>query len=163
MKVEIVPIAEKYIEGFYHCLDAVARERKYLAFLAAPPLDSVRSFVQSNLERGVLQFVALIEGEVVGWIDISPKYFEGFKHSGELGMGVYAAHRGQGIGTQLMEAALGAAKEKGLERVELEVYQSNAPAIKMYEKFGFETEGLKQKARKLDGEYEHIVFMALFL
>lgn len=38
MKFNIVPIEEKHIEGFWHALDNVARERKYLAFLEGPPI-----------------------------------------------------------------------------------------------------------------------------
>lgn len=163
MDVKIVPMADEYIPGFYRCLDAVARERKYLAFLAAPPFEAVRSYVLSNPERNVLQFVALADGEVVGWIDITPQSFEGFTHSGELGMGVHKEHRGRGIGSQLIEKALRAAQEAGLERVELEVYESNTPAVRLYEKYGFETEGLKKKARKLDGQYDNIVLIALIL
>ena len=46
--VLICPIAEEYIEGFHRCLDNVARERRYLGFLQAPPLESTRGFVLSN-------------------------------------------------------------------------------------------------------------------
>lgn len=55
------------------------------------------------------------------------------------------------------------AKGMGLERVELEVFASNAPAIALYEKMGFVTEGVKKRARKLDGLYDDVVQMALFL
>ena len=51
----------------------------------------------------------------------------------------------------------------GLERIELEVFVSNAAAIKLYEKAGFVVEGVKKKGRKLDGEYDDLVEMALFI
>jgi hypothetical protein len=38
MAVQIVPIEVKHIESFRRALDQVARERKYLAMLEAPPL-----------------------------------------------------------------------------------------------------------------------------
>jgi len=50
-----------------------------------------------------------------------------------------------------------------LERIELEVFASNAPAIKLYEKVGFVVEGVKQKARKLDDIYDDLIEMALFI
>ena len=77
-------------------------------------------------------------------------------------MGVHKDYRGQGIGTRLLGATLDAAEKYGLERVELEVYTSNTRAIRLYEKRGFITEGVKKKARKLDGKYYDIQVMALF-
>jgi len=78
-------------------------------------------------------------------------------------MGVHKDYRGQGLGTGLLDTTLDAAKEFGIERVELEVYTSNIRAIRLYDKFGFVHEGIKTKARKLDGEYYDIKVMALFI
>jgi ribosomal protein S18 acetylase RimI-like enzyme len=161
--VQIVPIAEEYIESYHRCLDSVARERRYLAFVQAPPLESTRRFVLSNIANGVPQFLALRGKEVVGWCDISPMRFEGFTHCGRLGMGVRKDFRRLGIGTRLIERTISEAKEKGLERIELEVLASNTLAIKLYEKMGFVVEGVKKKTRKLGGAYDDLVEMALFI
>ena len=53
MPVDIVPIEEGHIEGFHRTLDFVARERRYLAFLEAPPLESTRAFVLGNINAAV--------------------------------------------------------------------------------------------------------------
>jgi ribosomal protein S18 acetylase RimI-like enzyme len=161
--IEILPIAKEYIEGFHHCLDSVARERRHLAFVQAPPLESVRHFVLSNIARNMPQFVALSGDEVVGWCDISPMELEGFTHCGELGMGVRKDLRRLGIGTRLLEYTIGRAREMGLERIELEVFTSNTAAIRLYEKAGFVVEGVKKKGRCLDGEYDDVVLMTLFI
>jgi len=162
--VEVVPIAEKYIEGFHACLDSVARERVYLAFLKAPPLASTRAFVRSNIAQGVLQFIAVTGDErVVGWCDIASKTLKGFTHVGRLGMGVHRDFRGRGIGRRLLVASLEMAKQNGLERVELEVFASNLPAIQLYEKAGFVVEGVQNKARTLDDTYEDRVHGAPIL
>jgi RimJ/RimL family protein N-acetyltransferase len=50
-----------------------------------------------------------------------------------------------------------------LERIELEVYGSNESAIRFYERTGFVVEGVKKKGRKLDGEYDDLVQMAVFI
>lgn len=162
-RVQILPIAQEHIEGYHQCLDSVARERLYLALVQAPPLDSSRGFVLSNIAGGVPQFVAVIDGEVVGWCDISPLRHVAFQHRGELGMGVHKRYRGLGIGQQLIARTIEKAKEKGLERIELEVFASNVPARKLYEKMGFVTEGVKKKARKMDGNYDDVVEMVLFV
>ncbi len=161
--VQVVPISEEYIESFHKCLDSVARERRYLGFIKAPSLELTREFVLSNISKKIPQYVAVEVGRVVGWCDIAPNKGEGFTHCGTLGMGVLHDYRGQGYGTRLMEDAILAAKESGIERVELEVYDSNVQAIRLYEKRGFVHEGLKKKARKLDGKYDDILLMALFI
>jgi ribosomal protein S18 acetylase RimI-like enzyme len=165
--IQIVPIAEEHIEGFYRCLDAVARERRYLALVQAPALESVRQSVLSGIENAVIRLVALSkEGDqvrVVGWCDISPMTREGFTHCGRLGMGVHQDFRRRGIGRKLIDQAICRAKELGLERIELEVFASNTPAIKLYERLGFVVEGVKKKARKLDGVYDDMIQMALFI
>ena len=70
--VEIVPIAPEHVESFHRALDFVARERRYLSFLEAPPLESARAFVLEMISHGHPQWVALSTGEVVGWCDVTP-------------------------------------------------------------------------------------------
>lgn len=161
--VQILPISEELIESLHRALDSVARERSHLAMLEAPPLDAFRAVVLVNLARGIPEFVALDGDRVVGWCMISLYNREVFEHRGTLGMGVVKAYRRMGIGQRLMTHALQKAKDMGLERIELEVFSANTPAICLYEKMGFVTEGVKVKARKLDGAYDDLLEMALFL
>jgi len=70
--IRIVPMAAEHIESFRECLDAVAKERRYLALTGAPPPDAVREFMRSAIARRVPQFVALDGQLVIGWCDILP-------------------------------------------------------------------------------------------
>ncbi len=161
--VQILPIAEEHIESLHRALDSVARERLYLALQGAPPLETLRAVILTNLARGIPEFVAIDRDQVVGWCQISLFNREVFEHRGTLGMGVVKAYRRMGIGQRLMTHALQKAIDMGLERVELEVFSSNGPAVALYKKMGFVTEGVKVKARKLDCKYDDVVQMALFL
>ena len=100
---------------------------------------------------------------IVGWCDITPRQRHGSEHVGTLGMGVVASCRGQGVGSRLLQHTLDAARKLGLERIELEVFASNRDAIAFYERHGFQHEGRKTKARKLDGEYDDELMMAMML
>ena len=102
--VEIGPIADEHIESFHKTLDVVARERRYLAFLEAPPLESTRAFIRNNIAHGFPQFVATLEGEVVGWCDVTPKSRPIYAHCGVLGMGLLPRFRGQGFGQEAHHA-----------------------------------------------------------
>jgi RimJ/RimL family protein N-acetyltransferase len=160
--VRIVPTAEFHIPGLHAALDQVAKERRYLAFLSAPPLGATREFIRALIGGAGVQVVAVTEDErVVGWCDIIRMPLEGFDHTGRLGMGLLAPYRGQGIGRRLALAAIEAARAAGMERIELEVLGSNVNAIRLYEKLGFVHEGVKRRARKLDGAWDDNVLMAL--
>ncbi|MDH3211887.1 MAG: GNAT family N-acetyltransferase [Myxococcales bacterium] len=159
-EITVRPIADEDVPSFHLCLDAVARERRFLAMVEAPPLEALREFVASGRERGAVQFVATSDGGVVGWCDVSPIPFEGCRHCGTLGMGVLTGHRRRGTGRRLLESTLREAERCGITRVELEVFASNRAAIRLYEAFGFEHEGRKHRAREIDGVAEDLVCMA---
>lgn len=149
------------VEGFWHALDSVARERRYLIFTQAPPLEETLRFVSDLIEKRGSCFWALQDGEVVGWCDIVRHGHPGRTHAGCLGMGVVAAHREKGLGRRLLEATIADAFAKGLERIELEVFAGNLAAQRLYLSAGFVEEGRKRAARFLDGAYEDIILMAL--
>ena len=141
----------------------MARERRHLAFLEAPPLEGTREFIRSLLTGGGVHVVAVDENDsVVGWCDIVRDLRVGFRHTGRLGMGLLSDFRGKGLGAKLATTAIERGWDSGLERIELDVFASNARAIALYQKLGFSWEGVKRKARKLDDDtYDDIVFMAL--
>ena len=159
--VTIVPIAAQHIESFHAALDSVAREKKYLTMLEAPPLLKTHDFVLDMIKQGNPQVVAIYENEVVGWCDISRHYFPSHAHRGSLGMGIITPYRGQGLGRKLIETALASARQANFKRIELSVYANNLPAIALYEKVGFAREGVVHCAARIDGKYLDAINMAL--
>jgi RimJ/RimL family protein N-acetyltransferase len=159
-RYRIVPIAEEHIESFREALDGVAREKRYLFFLEAPPLEHMKAFVGGNISKGNPQYVALEGDRVVAWCDILPVFPATRAHCGTLGIGVIAARRGRGIGTALLTATLERAQAIGLKRVELAVREGNPRAASLYERLGFVHEGVQKSAVKVDGEYEDLLLMA---
>ena len=161
MPIEIVPIREEHIESFRAALDAVARERAYLSFLEAPPIESVRTFVRTNIARGHPQLVAVEGARVVGWCDVTPQSRPSMRHCGVLGMGLLPDWRGRGLGERLMRRALEASRAFGFARVELTVRDDNSRAVALYSKLGFQLEGRKRRAVQVDGAYYDLLAMAL--
>lgn len=159
MNIRIVQIAEPHIAAFHRALDLVARERKYLAFLEAPPLDETRSFIMNNIAKNNVQLVALAGDELVGWADVLPNNRPVHAHVGALGIGVVPGFRGKGIGAGLMQRALQEGRKRFV-RIELTVRAENARAIALYEKFGFNREGICRDALFVDGGYEDLIMMA---
>ncbi len=147
--------------GLSRCVDAVARERRYLAAVCGFSEDETRTFIRNLVDNGGVQILALDAGAVVGWCDVSPMPFEGMRHVGRLGMGLLPAHRGQGLGKRLLRETVDRAFATGLRRIELDVFASNQTALRLYQQAGFVTEGRKRQARILDCTEEDIVIMGL--
>jgi RimJ/RimL family protein N-acetyltransferase len=160
MGIEIAPIAAEHVDGFHRALDAVARERRYLAFLEAPPLDGTRQFVLENIAKGHPQFVALADGQVIGWCDVLPKGAPVHAHVGILGMGLVPRFRGKGYGAKLIDVALREAQRFGFIRIELNVHADNRSAIRLYERVGFKSEGVLRDAVLIDGQFKDLIIMA---
>lgn len=161
MNIVIQPASLDLADSFRQALDVVAREHCYLIFLEAPPLESTRNFISQVLAKGWSQFYAVRAGQVVGWCDVVRDERPGRTHVGRLGIGLLPEYRGQKIGPRLLAATIADAFEKGLARIELEVFAANARAIALYKKFGFVEEGRKRQARCLDGVPEDSLCMAL--
>ncbi|MGD8967214.1 MAG: GNAT family N-acetyltransferase [Anaerolineae bacterium] len=112
--------------------------------------------------QGLFRLVACVEDEVVGTLGLRtfpdrPRR----RHVGQIGMAVRDDWQGKGIGTALMEAALDLAdKWLNLTRLELTVFRDNAAAIKLYQKFGFATEGALVHYAFRDGQYVDCLTMA---
>jgi putative acetyltransferase len=83
------------------------------------------------------------------------------RHVGGIGISVTEAWQGKGVGKALMQAAIDLAdKWLNLTRLELEVYADNEAAIRLYERFGFEREGVMRQHAFRDGRYCDSIMMA---
>ena len=100
-------------------------------------------------------FVAVLEdGTVIGSAGLQVCTNPRMRHVGTVGLYVHADYQNQGVGTALMEAMLDLADNwLMLVRVELEVFADNQRAIHLYEKLGFEKEGLLRMATVRGGRY----------
>jgi ribosomal protein S18 acetylase RimI-like enzyme len=144
-------------------INRVASEKWFLATVHFSE-DEVRSFMERSVESAMPHVVACHGDDIVGWCDVLPgNAANGFGHVGRLGMGVIREWRRQGVGRRLLQACLREAQASGLEKIELEVYPENSPAVRLYESFGFAREGQRVGARKLDGRYQDILLMALWV
>jgi ribosomal protein S18 acetylase RimI-like enzyme len=162
MNCIVRPITEADIPEFHRVLDVVAREKKYLSFVEAPPLDSAAAFVRTNVKEDYPQFVAEADGKLVGWCDIIPaKAHTVHSHSGVLGIGIVPEFRGKGLGRKLMTATIDKARARGLTRIELSARADNKNAIELYKKLGFVIEGTKRNAVIVDGAYGDLILMSL--
>ena len=97
--------------------------------------------------------VAEEAGEICGYIGMYHALDEG-----EItNVGVAPGKQNQGIGYELVQAALSMAKQQGITQVVLEVRVSNASAIHLYEKCGFVNCGIRKGFYELPKEDAYIM------
>ncbi|HEX6711770.1 MAG TPA: GNAT family N-acetyltransferase [Thermoleophilaceae bacterium] len=110
--------------------------------------------------------VVEIDGRVAGYGKIEhPTELPASEHVWHVtGLAVDPALEGRGAGHALMEALIGSARERGGRRITLRVFAPNQRAQRLYERLGFEREGvLRGEFRVGDGEYVDDILMALAL
>lgn len=90
-------------------------------------IEKARNYLSTTLERN---FVYQKDNQVLGWIGITNKD----DNTISFGVYVHPEHRGQGIGTVLMNYIFAKYPHHTFE---IEVTSSNAQGIKLYEKLGF--------------------------
>ena len=161
--VEIRPACEADTASLSEAVKAVAAEKWYLATVDGFTLEQTHAYLQHIREGSLPQVTAIVDNRVVGFCDIVPSTSKGFTHVARLGMGVRSEWRRQGIGRRMLDACLSLARDSGIEKVELEVFSDNVAAIRLYESFGFGPEGVKVRGRKLQGRYQDVRLMALWL
>nr|WP_067659449.1 GNAT family N-acetyltransferase [Nocardia harenae] len=139
---------------------AVAAEGRWIG--AEPPVDEVAAAatIRAAIAEGRGVFVAEVDGVLAG---TAVTYFDTTGVT-TFGMQVAAGHRGQGIGTALLDAVVAWARERGAHKVTLQVWPHNEPAIALYRRAGFEVEGrLRRHYRRRSGELWDAVLMGLHL
>lgn len=104
--------------------------------------------------------VAELDGRVVGSAGLHRQTGRR-SHAGLIGMGVRDGWQRRGIGTALLRALVDCADNwLDIRRLELTVYADNAPAIALYERFGFELEGRMRAHSFRAGSYVDTLQMA---
>ena len=119
-------------------------------------------FIQRNRENPrALFLLAFVDGVFAGSCSFAPRSERvRLRHRCLIGISLFQKFCGMGIGTVLLSEILQYAKIAGYEQAELEVVSTNAPAIGLYKKLGFETTGTIPHALKYkDGTYADFLFM----
>ena len=143
--------------------EAVGREegRWILASEGWRSIGDERRYLKTTLRHpDAAVFVAEDDSVVVGRLSLSRDPHPASRHVADLGLMVSASHRGRGIGTMLLEAAVEWSRMSEIRKLELHVFPWNEPALRLYESFGFEREGYRKGHYARDDELVDAILMA---
>lgn len=149
MEVESIHITGM---GFHH-LEAARR----IELTSCLDPWSMESFESELSCRHSLPWVAVSAGKVLGFL-ICRRVEDG----GEvLRLAVSPSMRRRGIGGTLLRHALAELRTQGVARVSLEVRESNAAAVALYEMFGFRKLALRKEYYRNPVENAAVMFAEL--
>lgn len=105
-------------------------------------------------------FVAESPDGIVGRLSVSRDPHPASEHVADLGVMVAKSHRRRGIGLALMLAAEDWARDVGVRKLELHVFPYNEAALRLYERLGYEREGLRRSHFRRGGSFVDAILMA---
>ncbi|WP_340023173.1 GNAT family N-acetyltransferase [Paenibacillus sp. FSL K6-1096] len=119
------------------------------------------SLIAADTEhRRNLCLVADVQGRLAGFARCEGSEWQRLAHRAEFGVGVLREFWGYGIGRSLLQEVIRWADNEGLEKLSLQVLETNDKAIRLYHSLGFEVEGVLRRDKRLaDGQFYNTVVM----
>ncbi len=145
-------------------IKSVVEEEIYLEIDSVPrTIEEEKKFIRESISENRQFLVAVVDEKIIGdasaWVGRLKKN----KHTALMGIAIQKEYRGLGIGKLLMEQLIDWLKSKAVEKIWLTVFSTNKRAIALYEKIGFEIEGIQKNHIKIRDEYIDRIFMAKWL
>lgn len=144
-----LPILDTFMDGLVDAerpMDITIKDGKVVYY-------DLESFI--NSDEAVLYVVELNDELVAsGYAKIKPdrEYLKHDQHAYLGFMFVPEKHRGNGYNKLIVDALLAWSKEKNIQEIRLDVYDSNPSAIRAYEKAGFKKHLINMRMDISDSE-----------
>lgn len=107
-----------------------------------------------------LFLVAEVNERIVGFSRCEGNNLKRTLHKVEFGVCVLQEYWGYGIGKNLLKESIHWADINGIEKITLNVLETNNKAVELYKRYGFEVEGILKKDKILsDGKYYNTILM----
>lgn len=110
-----------------------------------------------------LVLIAILNGRQAGYLFFIGNQAERAAHRAAIVVGVLPDFQGRGIGQALLKKAEESASDRQVSRLELTVVTENKAAVRLYEKAGFTTEGIRRHSLLIDGQLQDELYMAKLL
>ena len=123
-------------------------------------IPKIESIIQNSVDGEDFLLIAEADNIIVGYISAAKGGLNRIAHSAYIVVGILKDYRGKGIGTEFFKRLDTWADEKKITRLELTVICENEVAKHLYEKNGFEIEGIKRKSVLVAGNYLDEFYMA---
>ncbi|MGM0443798.1 MAG: N-acetyltransferase family protein [Fibrobacterota bacterium] len=130
---------------------------------SGPILSREAEFIRNHSGRAGALFIAQDGNTIAGISSLRRYTHHQLDHCAFVTLSVLKEYRRQGIGRALMEEVISWARQEQLHRIELSVITDNRSAVRVYERVGFQAEGIKRDKVRIGSTYHDIMLMALLL
>jgi RimJ/RimL family protein N-acetyltransferase len=117
--------------------------------------DAFRPVMEELIQKKSL-YIYEMEGRPAGMFKLQPMKFRNSHIMYLGGVAIHPDHAGKGYAKEMILDAIDLVKNLGFTRIELTVATSNHKAISLYEKCGFNTEGILKNYTFLKSENRYI-------
>ncbi|WP_342513823.1 GNAT family N-acetyltransferase [Sporosarcina sp. FSL K6-1522] len=167
-EVAITEATTTYAQQMIDFYNIVGGETDFLSFGGnefSREVEEYQAFIATTQqEQNSIILLATLHDEIIGIASITSSQKDRTKHVGTLGIVVSERFTGQGLGRVLMEQLIEWAASNGVtNKISLVTREDNLLAIELYEKLGFEKEGLILKDSFIHGVYYNTLVMGLFV
>lgn len=157
------------VEEYWKLLNALDNETNYMMYEPKEReqknnIRDLREDIENNVINGndFLQ-IAVEDNKIIGYVRAERGKFNRNSHTAYIVIGILKDYCGKGIGTAFFENLDKWAEETGIIRLELTVESHNKAARHLYEKSGFQIEGIRAKSMLVDGDLVDEYYMAKIL
>lgn len=123
----------------------------------------MRTRIENMLHSGSMIFVSEEADDLTGFLLVDRGQPKRIQHTGYIVIGIKESHHRKGLGKALFEEAINWSRAEGIHRLSLTVKVDNHAGISLYEKIGFEIEGVKKDSMIVDGSYVDEYYMGILL
>lgn len=156
----------KDAERFLNMLKQLDSETKFMLYdqgERTTTTENIKEKIKNSQDTKSLVLVAEQSGNIAGFLWADRQSANRIRHCAYIVIGILKDYRGMGIGTQLFDKLEAWSRTSGITRLELTVMKHNETAVGLYQKKGFEIEGIRKNAMTVDGEYVDEYYMGRVL
>lgn len=131
---EVRPYQERDRDGLISVMNTVCAEGRWMRTTRFEPTPAWEHALANADCLCHLLLVAVDGTQVAGWCRIFPTGEDG---EAEIGVGLLAPYRDQGLGTRMLQQAIMWAKDHGFTRLKLTTRADNGRALHVFRRCGF--------------------------
>jgi RimJ/RimL family protein N-acetyltransferase len=160
----IRPVTEDDAASLQENINAIGAEIDFiLTESVGNDVEHEREWIRQFDGMNSVLFVSEVDGKLVGQADVHPGRPPKESHVGTLGIAIREGYRNLGLGRALMERCLEWMRDRQFKKACLQVFSTNAQAIALYKKLGFQIEGVRPRQYRIRGEWVDDVLMGMWL
>lgn len=143
-------------DNYLHMLLNLDNETKFMMFEPgerSTDINNIKNIIEESVNVNNLILVAIENENIIGFLSLERGVPKRIRHTGYIVVGIRRNFRGMGVGSKLFSKLDEWVMENNITRLELSVICSNTVAKHLYEKNGFEVEGVRKNSMIIDDKY----------